>query len=121
MVARLTEALGPVSGAEVGRRPRGLLDYPTDPNTPVWLTSDRRTSLVFERVTNWPEFVAHGIRGTPRHEVNELLTPVLIVSTYPTLQSHPEAKDIGLEASKEHHVADLVLKELYDPAGSNDQ
>jgi hemerythrin-like domain-containing protein len=31
---------------------------------------------------------------------------------YPTLKSHPEAKDIVLEGYQEHHVADLVLDEL---------
>jgi len=32
---------------------------------------------------------------------------------YPALKSHPEAKDIVLEGYQEHHVADLLLKELH--------
>lgn len=31
---------------------------------------------------------------------------------YPTLQSHAEARDIVLEGYEEHHVADLIVKEL---------
>ena len=31
---------------------------------------------------------------------------------YPALQSHPEARDIVLEGYEEHHVADLIVKEL---------
>ena len=50
--------------------------------------------------------------------VHELIEEQLL---YPTLQSHPEAKDIVLEGYQEHHVADLLLKELHDLAGSNDQ
>ena len=50
--------------------------------------------------------------------VHELIEEQLL---YPTLQSHPEAKDIVLEGYQEHHVADLLLEELHDLAGSNDQ
>jgi hemerythrin-like domain-containing protein len=32
---------------------------------------------------------------------------------YPVLKSHPDAKDIVLEGYQEHHVADVVLKELH--------
>jgi hemerythrin-like domain-containing protein len=32
---------------------------------------------------------------------------------YPALQSHPQAKDIVLEGYEEHHVADLIVKELH--------
>jgi hemerythrin-like domain-containing protein len=32
---------------------------------------------------------------------------------YPTLKAHPEAKDIVLEGYQEHHVADLIIKELH--------
>lgn len=50
--------------------------------------------------------------------VHELIEEQLL---YPTLQAHPEAKDIVLEGYQEHHVADLLLKELHDLAVSNDQ
>jgi hypothetical protein len=31
---------------------------------------------------------------------------------YPALQGHSEARDVALEGFEEHHVADLILKEL---------
>ena len=33
---------------------------------------------------------------------------------YPALQEYSEARDIVLEGFQEHHVADLIVKELYD-------
>ncbi len=33
---------------------------------------------------------------------------------YPALKAHPEARDIVLEGFQEHHVADLLVKELHD-------
>lgn len=35
---------------------------------------------------------------------------------YPALQSHPQARDIVLEGYEEHHVADLIVKELHGVA-----
>ena len=35
---------------------------------------------------------------------------------YPALQSHPQARDIVLEGYEEHHVADLIVKELKEVA-----
>ncbi len=40
---------------------------------------------------------------------------------YPTLQQHPEAKDIVLEGYEEHHVADIIVKELHDVATDDAQ
>jgi hemerythrin-like domain-containing protein len=39
---------------------------------------------------------------------------------YPALQSHPQAKDIVLEGYQEHHVADLLVKELHGLARSDE-
>ena len=33
---------------------------------------------------------------------------------YPALKSHPKAKDIVLEGYEEHHVVDLLMRELED-------
>lgn len=33
---------------------------------------------------------------------------------YPALKEYPEARDIVLEGFQEHHVADLIMKELYE-------
>jgi hemerythrin superfamily protein len=40
---------------------------------------------------------------------------------YPALQSHPEARDIVLEGYEEHHVADLIVKELHGLARDDEQ
>lgn len=39
---------------------------------------------------------------------------------YPALQAHPQAREIVLEGYQEHHVADLIVKELHDVA-TNDE
>jgi len=33
---------------------------------------------------------------------------------YPALKEHPKAKDIVLEGYQEHHVADLLIRELHE-------
>ncbi len=40
---------------------------------------------------------------------------------YPALKSHPEAKEIVLEGYQEHHVADLLVKELHGLAKSDER
>ncbi|MCA1561994.1 MAG: hemerythrin domain-containing protein [Acidobacteria bacterium] len=42
--------------------------------------------------------------------VHELIEEKIL---YPALRAHPEAKDIVLEGYQEHHVADLIVKELH--------
>ncbi len=39
---------------------------------------------------------------------------------YPALQAHPQAREIVLEGFEEHHVADLIVKELQEVA-TNDE
>jgi len=38
----------------------------------------------------------------------------------PALEAHPETRDIVLEGFQEHHVADLIVKELYDTSVANE-
>jgi hemerythrin-like domain-containing protein len=40
---------------------------------------------------------------------------------YPALQSHPEAHDVVLEGFQEHHVADLIVRELEAVAADDEQ
>ena len=40
---------------------------------------------------------------------------------YPALKEFPEARDIVLEGFQEHHVAELVLKELHEVAKDDEQ
>lgn len=39
---------------------------------------------------------------------------------YPALQAHPQTRDVALEGFEEHHVADLIVKELHEVA-TNDE
>jgi hemerythrin-like domain-containing protein len=50
--------------------------------------------------------------------VHELIEEKLL---YPALKRYPEARDIVLEGFEEHHVADLIVKELHDVATDNEQ
>jgi iron-sulfur cluster repair protein YtfE (RIC family) len=40
---------------------------------------------------------------------------------YPALKSHPEARDIVLEGYQEHHVADVIVRELHDLAKDDER
>jgi hemerythrin-like domain-containing protein len=45
--------------------------------------------------------------------VHELIEEKLL---YPALKRHPEARDIVLEGFQEHHIADVIVKELHEVA-----
>lgn len=47
---------------------------------------------------------------TAELSVHELIEEKVL---YPALKSHPEATDIVLEGYQEHHLADLIVKELH--------
>lgn len=49
-------------------------------------------------------------RLTSELTVHELIEEKVL---YPALRAHPEAKDIVLEGYQEHHVADLIVRELH--------
>lgn len=40
---------------------------------------------------------------------------------YPALKAHPEAREIVLEGFQEHHVADMIVKELHEVATDDAQ
>ncbi len=40
---------------------------------------------------------------------------------YPALKAHPEGKDLALEGYQEHHVADVLLKELHEVAKDDER
>jgi hemerythrin-like domain-containing protein len=50
--------------------------------------------------------------------VHELIEEKLL---YPALKKYPEAREIVLEGFQEHHVADLIVKELHDVAKDDEQ
>jgi hypothetical protein len=40
---------------------------------------------------------------------------------YPALKAHPQGKDLALEGYQEHHVADLLIRELHDLARDDER
>ena len=50
--------------------------------------------------------------------VHELIEEKVL---YPALKKYPEARDIVLEGFQEHHVADVIVKELHQVATSDEQ
>jgi hemerythrin-like domain-containing protein len=40
---------------------------------------------------------------------------------YPALKAHPEGKDLALEGYQEHHVADVLIKELHELAKDDER
>ena len=50
--------------------------------------------------------------------VHEMMEEQLL---YPALEPHPEVRDIVLEGVQEHHVADVIMKELHTLSRSHEQ
>ena len=50
--------------------------------------------------------------------VHELIEETLL---YPALKKYPEAREIVLEGFQEHHVADLIVKELHEVATDDER
>lgn len=50
--------------------------------------------------------------------VHELIEEKLL---YPALKKYPEARDIVLEGFEEHHVADVIVKELHEVSTDDEQ
>lgn len=55
---------------------------------------------------------------TAELNVHELIEEQIL---YPALKEHPEAKDIVLEGYQEHHVADVLVKELHELARDDEK
>jgi hemerythrin-like domain-containing protein len=55
---------------------------------------------------------------TEELHVHELLEEKVL---YPALAPHPETRDLVLEGYEEHHVADLIVKELHGVAADDEQ
>ena len=55
---------------------------------------------------------------TAELKIHELIEESVL---YPALKPHAEARDIVLEGFQEHHVADLIVKELHDLARDDER
>jgi hypothetical protein len=115
-------------GGTVGRvvqRVAGSLPWSGDENDPIALleTDHRR----FEDLLKQGEDTT-GRAVKKRTHLLDTLTAELNVHElieekvlYPALKPHAEARDIVLEGYQEHHVADLLVKELHQLATDNEQ
>jgi Hemerythrin HHE cation binding domain len=117
--SRLAAAAAIVRGAAEGAvvAVAGLLPWPKDEDDPIILLETDH-----ER---FRDLLAQGEKTTPRAvkgrtELLNTLTATLNVHElieervlYPALEPHAEARAIVLEGYEEHHVADVLIKELH--------
>jgi hypothetical protein len=115
-------------GGTVGRvvqRVAGSLPWSADENDPLALleTDHRRfEDLLKQGEDTTGRAVKQRTRLldtlTAELKVHELIEEKVL---YPALKPHAEARDIVLEGYQEHHVADLLVKELHQLARDNEQ
>ena len=106
--------------AVVGSRP-----WSSDENDPIaLLESDHRRFR--ELIKQGGETTERAVKG--RTELLNTLTRELTIHElieekilYPALKPHADVRDIVLEGVEEHHLADLVVKELHDLAKNYEQ
>jgi hypothetical protein len=88
---------------------------PGDPDAIALLEADhRRLEDLLKQGEDTTERAARGRRELLKTLTSELTVHELIEEKilYPALKAHPEGRDIVLEGFQEHHVADLIVKEL---------
>ena len=125
--SRLAAAAAAVRGAAAGAvvAIARVLPWPKDENDPIVLleTDHRRFRDMLEQGEKTTE------RAVKRRtELLKALSGALNVHElieervlYPALEPHAEARDIVLEGYEEHHVADLLIKELQTLARSDER
>jgi hemerythrin-like domain-containing protein len=88
---------------------------PGDPDAIALLEADhRRLEDLLKQGEETTERAVKGRRELLKTITSELKVHELIEEKilYPALKAHPEGRDIVLEGFEEHHVADLIVKEL---------
>lgn len=111
--------------ARVVQRVAGSLPWSGDQNDPIALleTDHRRFEDLLKQGEDTTER-AVGARTnlldtlTAELNVHELIEEKVL---YPALKPHATARDIVLEGYQEHHVADMLVKELHQLARDNEQ
>jgi hypothetical protein len=103
----------------------GSLPWSADENDPIaLLESDHRRFEALLR--QGEETTERAVKGrtallgtlTAALNVHELIEEKVL---YPALKPHAETRDIVLEGFEEHHVADVIVKELHALAKDNEQ
>jgi len=115
-------------GGTVGRvvqRVAGSLPWSTDENDPLALleTDHRRFEDLLKQGEDTTERAVTQRtrlldRLTAELNVHELIEEKVL---YPALKPHAESRDIVLEGYQEHHVADVLVKELHQLARDNER
>ena len=97
---------------------------PGDPDAIALLEADHRR--MEDLLKQGEETTDRAVKG--RRELLKTLTAELKVHElieekilYPALKAHPEGRDLVLEGFQEHHVADLLVKELHDVSKSAEE
>jgi len=120
----LATAAAAVKGALAGAVAIVTKRLPGDTDAIALLEADhRRLENLLKQGGETTERAIKGRAELLRTITSELSMHELIEEQilYPVLQAHPEARAIVLEGFQEHHVADLVLKELHEVARDNEQ
>ena len=113
-----------VRGAMAGAVAAVTKRLPGDTDALALLERDhRRVEDLLKRGEDTTERSAQGRTAlldtmTAELTVHELIEEKIL---YPALKAHPQGKDLALEGYQEHHVADLLLKELHDLAKDDER
>jgi iron-sulfur cluster repair protein YtfE (RIC family) len=127
VAAAAASAAGRVRGAVAGavQRVTGSFPWSADENDPLaLLESDHRRfedllkqgEATTERAINARTTLLNTL--TAALNVHELIEEKVL---YPALKPHSEARDVVLEGFEEHHVADVIVKELHELATDNER
>ena len=111
--------------ARAVQRVAGSLPWARDEHDPIALleTDHRRFEDLLKQGEDTTERAVKGRTQlldtlTAELNVHELIEEKVL---YPALKPHAEARDIVLEGFEEHHVADLLVKELHQLTADNER
>ena len=125
--SRLASAASAVRGVVAGavQAVAGSFPWSADENDPIALleSDHRRFEDLMKKGEETTERAVKSRKAlldtlTAALDVHELIEEKVL---YPALKPHSETRDIVLEGFQEHHVADVVLKELHDVAKDDEQ
>ena len=125
--SRLASAASAVRGVVAGavQRVAGSLPWSADENDPIALleSDHRRFEDLMKKGEETTERAVKGRTAlldtlTAALDVHELIEEKIL---YPALKPHAETRDIVLEGFQEHHVADVLVKELHEVAKDDEQ
>ena len=124
--SRLSTAATTLRGAVAGAVAIVTSKFDTAGERPDGVELLEREHRRFEELLKQGEETTERARAA-RRELLETLTGELNAHElmeekvmYPALQAHPQVREVVLEGFEEHHVADLIVKELHEVA-TNDE